>query len=276
MVENLLISSLIAGWLTFLLAAYAVFARTGSKIGRGFPAAGLVLVIALLTYYIVARSAELGHFPAFCWRDLLVIFAWSFTVILVVTFFRRGRPVIMAGGLAPPVILLTLAVLATPREVVPESFFFKADLGLHVIVSFLGYAALWLAFLSGGFYFVLERGLKSKKVDHYLRILPPLDDLDRLFYRASGVGFILLTLCIFSGAHFLRRLTGQWWSWDPKVVLTSITWLIYAVILHQRAVIGWRGRRAMLLSLLGVLLIVMTFVGVNVLFPGHGSSLLGR
>ena len=274
MANALFFSGLAVCWLTLVLALLGVFGRSNGPRARYLPGVGLVLTIALFTYYIVQRAQALGHFPAFCWHDLLVIFAWASVIILLVTLFRRGRPVIMSGGMVPAVIAASWAAFLPCQTVQAESFFFRTELGLHVVVSFLGYAALWLAFLAGVCYFLLEHGLKSKRVDSYVKLLPPLDDLDRFFYRTSGVGFIFLTLCIIGGVIFLKRLTGRWWVWDAKVVLTTVTWLTYAVILHQRAVAGWRGRRVALLSLLGVLLILGTFVGVNLLAPGHGSSLL--
>jgi len=274
MVGVLFVSAAVVCVLTFLLALYATLKH--EKLGRRLPAIGLVLTIALMTYYLAARSSQLGHFPAFCWRDLLVTFSWAFGLVLVVTIFRRGKPIIMAGGMLPPALCMTIAAFVAPREVQTEPFFFHTHLDVHIVVSFVGYAALWLAFLTGLLYFILERGLKSKKVEGYVKILPPLEELDRFFYRASGFGFIFLTLGVMSGILFLRQLTGRWWSWDLKVVLTLVTWLTYALLLHQRAFIGWRGKRIMLLSILGLLLVVGTFVGVNLFAPGHGGSLLGN
>jgi len=43
-----------------------------------------------------------------------------------------------------------------------------------------------------------------------------------------------------------------------------MAWVLYAFVLHQRLALGWSGRRAALLSLGALCLLLVTFVGVNV------------
>ena len=64
---------------------------------------------------------------------------------------------------------------------------------------------------------------------------------------------------------------GRFWSWDPKEILTLLAWLIYAVLLHERLAVGWRGRRAALLAICGFLVLVGTFVGANLWLTGYHS-----
>ncbi|MBW2238861.1 MAG: cytochrome c biogenesis protein CcsA, partial [Deltaproteobacteria bacterium] len=48
-----------------------------------------------------------------------------------------------------------------------------------------------------------------------------------------------------------------------------ITWLLYAALLHQRLTVGWRGRRAAIMAIIGFAIILFTFLGVNFLLQGH-------
>jgi ABC-type transport system involved in cytochrome c biogenesis permease subunit len=48
-----------------------------------------------------------------------------------------------------------------------------------------------------------------------------------------------------------------------------ITWLIYAALLHERLVAGWRGRRAAIMAIIGLAALIFTFIGVNLLLEGH-------
>jgi ABC-type transport system involved in cytochrome c biogenesis permease subunit len=50
-----------------------------------------------------------------------------------------------------------------------------------------------------------------------------------------------------------------------------MTWFIYAALLHQRLNVGWRGRRAAIMAILGFAFVLFTFVGVNLLLPGLHS-----
>jgi len=67
-----------------------------------------------------------------------------------------------------------------------------------------------------------------------------------------------------AGSVWARTVWGSHWSWDPKQVWTLMAWVLYAFVLHQRLALGWSGRRAALLSLGALCLLLVTFVGVNV------------
>ncbi|MFO7707305.1 MAG: cytochrome c biogenesis protein CcsA, partial [Desulfobacterales bacterium] len=62
---------------------------------------------------------------------------------------------------------------------------------------------------------------------------------------------------------------GRFWAWDPKEVWSGITWLVYAALLHERLVVGWRGRRAAIMAIIGLGVLLFTFLGVNFLLEGH-------
>jgi ABC-type transport system involved in cytochrome c biogenesis permease subunit len=82
-------------------------------------------------------------------------------------------------------------------------------------------------------------------------------------------GFFLLTLGIISGALWAASAWGTYWTWDPKETWSLITWFVYAAMVHQRVVLGWRGKRAAFLAIAGFGLVMFTFVGVGALLGGH-------
>jgi hypothetical protein len=57
----------------------------------------------------------------------------------------------------------------------------------------------------------------------------------------------------------------RFWSWDPKEVWSAITWLFYAALLHERLTVGWRGKRAAIMAIIGFGALIFTFLGVNFL-----------
>jgi ABC-type transport system involved in cytochrome c biogenesis permease subunit len=56
---------------------------------------------------------------------------------------------------------------------------------------------------------------------------------------------------------------GSYWVWDPKQTWSLITWFIYAALLHGRLTIGWRGKRAAILSIIGFVVLLITFFGMK-------------
>jgi ABC-type transport system involved in cytochrome c biogenesis permease subunit len=73
------------------------------------------------------------------------------------------------------------------------------------------------------------------------------------------VGFPFLTFGIISGIIYAQIVRGRFWTWDPKEILAAITWLVYAALLHERLAVGWRGRRAAVMTIVGFLILLFTF-----------------
>ncbi len=142
---------------------------------------------------------------------------------------------------------------------------------MHICLTLTGYAALALAGLGGILYLIQERQIKSKHFGFFHRRLPSLSILDNLNYWCLTTGFPLLTAGIISGSLYAQHTQGRFFSWDPKEILTFIAWLIYAVLLHERLTVGWRGRRAALMAICGLFVLLCTFVGANLWLTGYHS-----
>jgi cytochrome c-type biogenesis protein CcsB len=142
---------------------------------------------------------------------------------------------------------------------------------VHVTLAFLGNAVFAVAFIAGIMYLLQERMLKSKKFSGLFFRLPSLDTLDSINYRCLTLGFPLMTMGIVSGAVWANSALGSYWRWDPKETWALITWFLYAALLHGRLAIGWRGRKAALLAIIGFFCLLFTFIGVNLLLSGFHS-----
>ena len=55
---------------------------------------------------------------------------------------------------------------------------------------------------------------------------------------------------------------------DPKETWSLITWFLYAALLHQRFTVGWRGRRAAIMAIVGFSAAMFTLWGVTYLLGG--------
>jgi ABC-type transport system involved in cytochrome c biogenesis permease subunit len=113
--------------------------------------------------------------------------------------------------------------------------------------------------------------LKGKKGHFLFRRLPSLETLDNLNYHSLAWGFPLLTLGILTGAIWAEYAWGQFWIWEPRPVLSLLTWILYALLLHYRSV-GWRGRRAATLTIVCFAVLLVSFLSVRVLPGRHGGE----
>ena len=250
-------------WLGFFLAQREGLCRGGAWVmaaGLGFHTLDLVL-----------RTLSRGYLPAATPGEALAVFDWA--LVAAFLFFNWRYPIKVLGVLAAPLAALILSgSLILPRgagEVAPmlQSFW----LLFHIALALLGNAALTLAFLVGILYLIQERQLKAKKFGFFYHRLPSLEQLDHLNYYSLTLGFPLLTGGIISGSLYAQYTLGRFFSLDPKEILTYIAWFIYAVLLHERLTMGWRGRRAALMAIWGFLVLVCTFVAASLWLGGYHS-----
>ena len=102
-------------------------------------------------------------------------------------------------------------------------------------------------------------------------LLPPAATLDRLAYRFIAFGFPIWTFGTICGAIWAQEAWGRYWGWDPKETWAFITWVIFAGYLHARATVGWKGRRAAVIALVGLASLFVTYYAVNLWISGLHS-----
>jgi len=219
------------------------------------------------TLGLVVRYFEAGYTPVTNLHESMSFFGWSIVGMYLVLQLRYRVPSL--GAFAAPVALVfVLAAISLPGHIEPlppalQTFW----LPVHVMLLFIGDGAFALAAAAGVMYLIQERQLKQKKLGALFHRLPNIDVLDALNYRCLTIGFPLLTMGIISGAIWAQQAWGTYWSWDPKETWSLITWLLYAVPLHGRLTVGWRGRRAAVWAILGFASVLFTFLGVNYVLP---------
>jgi cytochrome c-type biogenesis protein CcsB len=139
-------------------------------------------------------------------------------------------------------------------------------LNFHVTSLLISYSCFLLAFVFGILFFMKD--LTGNRPG----VLPRADAFEYLAYRSVQVGWPLLTLGIFLGAVWANTAWGSFWSWDPKETWALITWLTYTVYLHLRINLGWTGRKSVAAGMVGFVMVLITYFGVNYL-PALASPL---
>jgi cytochrome c-type biogenesis protein CcsB len=251
-------------------AAYLVFLlmSSGSRAAVGFWCA--LIGFASHSLSILHRAIFSGFFPLATPFDALSLFAWVIVGLFLLMRYRDPSPIF--GAIAAPMAAVVMLFASTlsyqitaPLVPVMRSWW----LPIHVILALAGNGVFALVAIGGLMYIFQERLIKTKRIGRFHRLLPSLETLDIINRRGLLLGFFLLSLGIISGALWAGSAWGFYWSWDPKETWSLITWFAYAAMVHQRLVLGWRGKRAALLALVGFALVMFTFLGVSVLLGGH-------
>jgi heme exporter protein C len=69
---------------------------------------------------------------------------------------------------------------------------------------------------------------------------------------AAEVGVMFCTLVIVTGPIWAKPVWGIWWTWDARLTLTLVLWLIYVAYLLLRHYVAGAEKRAMLSAILGI------------------------
>jgi len=231
----------------------------------------LLLGFALHTFSLALGYYQLGAVPALNFKSSLAFFSWAIVAAYLIFQVKFGIMVLGSFVIPLSVILMIFSSTIPLSPVTVRPIFKGLWLPLHVMTSLLGDGIFVIACIAGIMYLIQERQIKRKRLGAFYTRLPSLNILDSINYHAISYGFFLLTIGMITGSIVAQGAHGTYWRWDPKEVWSLITWLCYAVLLHQRLAVGWRGRRSALMAIGCFLVLIFTFLGVNLLMEGYHS-----
>jgi len=235
-----------------------------SRVASGILVSGFVFH----TISLVVRYFEAGYTPITNLHEAPSFFAWAIVGVYIVFEFKY-KITALGAFISPVASILILVSSAFSKEITPLPPVLKSSwLPVHVILALLGDAIFAVAFCAGIMYLIQEHQIKSKRIGTFYYRLPSLKLLDDINHHCLTIGFPLLTLGMITGSVWARHVWGSFWSWDAKQVWSLLTWILYAILLHGRINVGWRGRRAALLAILGFFAVMFSFLGINTMFSG--------
>jgi ABC-type uncharacterized transport system permease subunit len=259
--------------ITCYLAATALAA---APFARPIPAPvrGVVLLLgagvaahlaALVDFVRVFGQPPLtGLGPALSTASFLV----ALTLVLVEVLAHEVSLTLFAAPFAA-----LLAVFANIAGMVPHhepSGIRGVWLTSHIALSFVGIAAFATAAAAGTMYLVERRELKSRRFGAIFRFFPPLETLDRVNHVAVIAGWLALTV----GTGLASAYSVVYRAGDPsKVIWGLAAWLAVTALTVGRVVVGWRARRAAVLSNALFMGVVVLYVAFRVFSPQAGQFL---
>ncbi len=223
-----------------------------SLAGAGF----LVHVLGFgMRMYLMGRAPVTNMYETVIWVAFgAMMFASVLEMIYRVRFYLLMGSIVstmalVIADMAPAVLDPTLQ----PLEPVLRSNYW---LTIHVMTITISYSAFFLAFGIGLF----GLGYVIRGEDRYAE---QVRALVMGSYRAIQVGVSFLAPGIILGGVWADYSWGRFWGWDPKETWALIVLLGYVALLHARLV-GWVKHFGMLASaVLGFLLVIMAWYGVN-------------
>ncbi|HSG27317.1 MAG TPA: c-type cytochrome biogenesis protein CcsB [Candidatus Krumholzibacterium sp.] len=248
-------------WIGFwiYLASFMLFSVFAASKRRMTGIAAMSLFSAALVLHtagLIARWSISSHIPMATMYEYSLTMSWVigvFFIFLVARFRKMGIGIVVS-----PVMIIVLVIASMlPKNasaLMPalQSYWFY----IHVSLAAVSEGAFIFASGAGALY--LLGGRKGRAGS----ILPSRELLEEMISRSIRLGYPLFTIgALFAGAIWAQYAWGRFWSWDPKETGALVIWLFYTLVLHQDVRGNWRGSRLAVVSLVGLGIILLSFLG---------------
>jgi HemX protein len=231
----------------------------------------LIAVVLIHVGYIVLRTVAFDHPPVTTVFEIMTMLALCISVAYAYIEFQTK-----ATNTGFFILLLALIF-----QVASSLFIRNLDeiapilrsnlLGFHVSAALLGYTAISLSAVYGLLYLLLYHEIKSSRFGVIYTRLPNLEMLETMSHKAEVFGFWMLTAAISVGLIWLPRAFDNFSYLDPKLIGTLIIWGIYLLGLSAKRILGWQGRKTMIISLVGFGFVFLSMTIINFSMSGFHS-----
>lgn len=130
-------------------------------------------------------------------------------------------------------VALALVFLYAPRE---------ATMGDVQRIFYFHVAAAWVGFLA--FFVVLVASMGY--------LMGGRRRWDIVALSSVEIGVTFMTMVLITGSLWARPVWNTWWTWEPRLTISAVQWLIYVAYGMLRAAIEEPGRRARFAAVYGI------------------------
>ena len=223
-----------------------------------------VLVIAVFGSLSWA-VAQLGD----SWHTGLSVATWLAISASLIVFLAVTLLTAQAWRLTPLLLpyLLLLGIMATVWSQAPGKPLPSAVpwgwMSVHIGLSILTFALLTVAAVAGLAVVLQERALKRKRVSGLTHALPSIADGEALQLRLLAAGETVLGAGLLTGLATRYMSEASLFSLDHKTLLSTLCFVVIAILLIAHRRVGVRGRRAGSYTLVAYLLLTLAYLGVK-------------
>lgn len=253
-----------------LYTAAAVLVARGARTApeaRPWPAA-LVAALAVAAHALILfRSIETSSGLRLAITDSASLVGWVVGATAFVSLLGRPLAALPAAPLALAGVLAAgTGLLSGFAEIHAPQWEITAHIALAALAAgWLSIAALLVLLIAWQ-----DARLRGRARLGILSLLPPIETMERMLFRALGGGFVVLTFALLTGLFFVQNIIAQHLA--HKVTLAIIAWVVFGVLLWGRFRYGWRGRRALRFTVAGFVILALAYFGSKFVL----ENLLGR
>ncbi|MBE2894979.1 cytochrome c biogenesis protein CcsA [Pasteurellaceae bacterium NCTC 11878] len=238
-----------------LLLAQTQSAVSSPKRGRFVAISAVALLLhGVFIYQLVAHGE-----PPFTFTLLNILNVMTLLVVLLMTMALSHLNTLWF--LLPVVysiaMLSIIAGTLLPGHMVAY-FNDNTALLIHITLALVSYAVCFIATLFAFQLTWLDYKLKHKKIV-FSPIIPSIMSVQRQFFKLLGVGEMLLTLALLSGAISLHNFFAP--EQIQKATFSFLAWIVFGLLLIGHQKLHWRGKRVLIYTISGMILLTIAYFG---------------
>lgn len=231
----------------------------------------LFLTLIFHIFYLVLRSIYFDHPPITNVFEIFTLLAFavsfSYFILELLTDIR---------GTGPFIIIFSIIFQVISTFYIPDVYQVKEVLrshllGIHVFNALLGYSAITISAVYGFLYLILYHDIKLNKFGLIFDRLPSLEILEKMSFYSAIIGFFLLTVAIIIGIIWLPKAFPNFSYADPKLIGTGIVWILYGIGISTKLFGKWKGKKVIMLSIVGFVLAICSTIVTNFLAKSFHS-----
>ena len=256
-------SALLAS-LLYLYASSLIWKKVQGSTDEGIRPKVIKIAFIATLVHAFALSTTLwgGNAINFHMGNGLSLVALLGSIILLITCINKSTETL-------GIFIYPLAALTT---LLPQAFDTNTPLppalGSHVLISIAAYSVMGIATAQAILYGVQERRFRTKQLGTLMRALPPLQVMENTLIQLVIIGFTLLSFALLSGIFFIEDIFAQ--HLIHKTFFAILSWLAYGLFLFGHFQYGWRGQKAARYTIWAYFLLILSFIGTEIILSGLG------
>jgi cytochrome c-type biogenesis protein CcsB len=235
----------------------------------------ITVAFAIHTLAIITRWLYVDHVPVIGRYEHTLLGGWAVIAVFWIAA-RKMEKIKLAGIFLAPFVILMIGhgLWSRPTRTTLTPPYKSGWLWIHITFAWFAYGAFITAtFLAVIYLLKLRKNQQGRVVKFYERFadLPLMEDL---IVRLVAFGFVAQTIDIASGSIWAAGLWGSYWGWDPVETWSLLVWIIYAIILHLRFTLGWKGKKLIWLVAAAIIIEAVSFGGFGYMGSVHTPLLI--
>jgi ABC-type uncharacterized transport system permease subunit len=228
----------------------------------------LLFTLCIHLWYLIARTVVFEHPPITTVFEIMSIISFSVSAAYMYLEIRTH-----IRGTGTFILVLALIFQIISSLFIKDLFEVKPVLrsillGFHVSSALLGLTAFAISAVYGLLYLMLYHDIKASRFGVVYKRLPSLEILATLSFKSTFFGFILLSVAITIGFIWLPKAFQNFSYADPKLIGTLLIWTLYGIGLCAKKIVGWQGRRLVILAITGFAIAFFSMTIINMFFSG--------